>query len=161
MRKILLYLIAVLCLGLAGFTLAGAVYSEKPDFCTRCHEMQVPVEKLAKSPHEGIECIYCHAELNWPGMLEQKFKGLRNLLKKGVAPENIDAALIYSRVPAERCRGCHDNDEIQATEHMDHRLHLYAGFTCMDCHSRTAHGTYEERRVTWEERQRCQKCHRQ
>ncbi len=163
MKKVFGYIILAAAVGLIIFIFAGASYSNNGETCKGCHEMKVPVEKWAKSAHEGIECMTCHARPTWGGLLKAKASGVGEVARHlvlAVLKKPVDPALIHARVSPERCRKCHKIEDIRPfNKRMDHQLHLDASFTCIDCHSRTAHGTYEERKVLTD-RQRCQKCHR-
>lgn len=162
MKRILKYILLASAAGLLLLSFIGASYSDNGATCASCHEMSVSVEKWTQSAHEGIECARCHAGPGKEGMLEAKSDGVgqvarhfyAQMLKKPIEPGEL-----HAQVPDDRCLSCHKITEIKPfNKAMDHQLHTDASFGCLDCHRRTAHGNYEERKVP-RDNPRCQKCH--
>ncbi|WP_366923719.1 NapC/NirT family cytochrome c [Metallumcola ferriviriculae] len=162
MRKILNYILLGAAIALLVFIFIGASYADNGKACMSCHEMKVPVEKWTNSAHEGIECMVCHAEPGWKGLVAAKSTGLGEVTKHLLAEvlaEPIDPAAIHAQVSTDKCLGCHVVAELKPfNKAVDHQLHLDANFDCFDCHRRTAHGNYEERQVR-KDKERCLKCH--
>ncbi|GAW93844.1 cytochrome c3 family protein [Calderihabitans maritimus] len=152
---LLIILISLVGLGVVGF--ASLEYTSRPQFCSSCHEMKPMYESWANSSHLTVDCLECHAEPGFTGLIKTKMGALRQVAEhfKGVDPADIVA-----EVPSERCTSCHEIEKIKPDNpKFSHQLHLTVNFDCMDCHSRVVHGP-EEKKIPDPSRPECAKCHK-
>jgi cytochrome c-type protein NapC len=142
-RTISVYMLAVI-LGIAAIAIAAAVgiqVSNRPIFCTSCHEMKVHYRTWAESSHRGVSCEDCHVMPGMANMLRTKFQSLRQIYlhERG----NVKAAAIQAHVPDTNCRKCHAETRDLIVYHnlkITHREHWDRGIACTFCHDRVVHG---------------------
>jgi len=142
-------------LALIGVTTFGVVHhTSETSFCISCHEMKETKSELGRSGHgvnrSGYEvsCADCHITQGVMGMVEAKWKGLKELtihyvdnpmkkpekwalrrmeLKKKVARE----------MPQQNCTRCHDIGRMKySTKEAETAQDTITGdMRCLDCHS--------------------------
>ncbi len=140
-------------------------FTESQEFCTSCHEMQIPFEQLQHSPHWSNEfgiratCADCHlppqlgpslvahfdarvdvwahltGRIDTPAKFEQNKLRMAEVVWKDL--KNMDSAT---------CRRCHSFEAMalneqshEAAKHHSPEYIAKTGKTCIDCHKGVAH----------------------
>jgi nitrate/TMAO reductase-like tetraheme cytochrome c subunit len=135
------------------FVAAFFPLASNPTFCgVACHSQAPQWESWKNSAHSEVTCYACHVDKSYISLLEEKLiagpKGMyEEAFKKYEKPINFDSH--YSKkLPAERCKRCHANQNRKFTFsrgiYMDHDAHDEAGIGCAVCHNRVAHKGAEE-----------------
>lgn len=146
----------------------GMEYTNRAEFCTSCHTMQIPYEELKKTAHyknrsgTTVQCADCHvASSKTP--TDYMFKSFQKLMAardiigqiSGVidTPEKYEAhRLVMAQRVWERmkerdskeCRNCHSFETMDHEKQKDrsvvkHEGAIEDGKTCIDCHKGIAH----------------------
>ncbi|SJZ57929.1 NapC/NirT family cytochrome c [Selenihalanaerobacter shriftii] len=144
---------ALIVLGIVGF---GTIkYTERPEFCTSCHEIQPAYNSWSTSTHDGVNCMECHADPGTLGLLKRKLFATKEIYKHITGQtENIEG-----EVPGERCLECHEEiGELKEIDQLNipHQKHLDANVECAACHENVVHGSAGYRRPGMKV---CSKCH--
>lgn len=133
------------------------------EFCTSCHEMQIPLESLKTTAHfsnrSGVTagCADCHLPHDFIPKMVRKveaarevyghFTGIIDTPEKYAAHRPQMQARELQRLRANdsaECRYCHDIARMDLTIQSSHAAKQHSkisdtGKTCIDCHSGIAH----------------------
>lgn len=114
----------------------SSLYTDRPQFCTTCHEMQPFYDAWAAGPHAETSCIHCHVG---PGVerFTHKFVALREVYDHFATHPAFP--MLGVEVPDSRCLRCHDEIATQTAEAFSHTAHLDQGVACSTCHGATGH----------------------
>ncbi|MHB0938201.1 MAG: NapC/NirT family cytochrome c [Armatimonadota bacterium] len=121
----------------------GLQYSQKPKFCTTCHNMQPYYDSWKTSAHKEVKCIECHYKPGIKNELQKKFEALNQVAsyvtnQYGTRPSTQvdDASCLRS--------GCHDTRLLKGKVdfngvEFDHAPHLsefrrVTKLRCASCH---------------------------
>lgn len=136
----------VIILGLLGLCGVGAVeLTSEPAFCDSCHIMNHYYASWRTSPHAQVNCLKCHLEPGFTGLVKGKLNGLAQLVDCAVGREGTKPS---ATVLDQSClrSGCHSLDQLKNdtrkyhgvkfnhTAHIDHVVDGIA-ITCGTCHS--------------------------
>lgn len=152
-------------IGVAGWlTFDATLHATSTDqFCTSCHEMEIPLAQLQKTSHfnnaSGVTagCSDCHVPQEFVPKMIRKVEAAREVW--GTITGIIDTPEKYAaHAPAmkereinrllandsQECRNCHDAQAmlsvIQASKALRyHRALASNRRTCIDCHAGVAH----------------------
>ncbi|SDF18496.1 cytochrome c3 family protein [Sporomusa acidovorans] len=139
MQKKVIYVIILLVLIAAGGMIAMAKASDKPEFCTSCHNMQSYYDSwhdgnlLAKKHADaGVNCHDCHQ----PSLTQQMDEGLKYVT------DNFDDPMPKRQFSNEFCTKCHNMEDVKAKTLFDdkngkvnpHDAHV-GQQNCYECHS--------------------------
>lgn len=125
--------------------------TEKPEFCSTCHNMKPYYRAWKTSTHSEVLCIECHYPPSIAGTIEGKFKALSQIAKyvtrtEGTRPwaEIDDASCLRSE--------CHERRLLEGKIdfkgiHFDHAPHLNQlrrgkQLRCTSCHSQMVMGDH-------------------
>lgn len=109
-------------------------------FCKSCHEMEEFHTAWESSSHNSVDCIDCHSDPGFVGLMEAKANGLRQAVVHftGV-PDTITAE-------AEKinCINCHQdkprtNLELAAVDKDPHTAAHFTEMNCVTCHTGLTH----------------------
>jgi len=134
-RKILFSVIAGLVVSLVILTGFGLKYTSKPAFCAGCHQIRPAVESWTGGGHSFVECLTCHADPGFAGMMKVKIGGLREVAIQVSGPPSKEA--IIAIVPAARCLVCHKKISVQNPDLK--ALHSSPDVNCGPCHRQVIH----------------------
>ena len=166
-RHVIVASMGIMGIGFAGLLLFSAFslwWTSTPEFCDKCHVMNVYVDTWEASPHGEENCEHCH--LN-PGLFS--FMGGKIASMQVVAnfmTGNFEDDSFTAHVSNAACLQCHEDlmeEEVTTYESGITVSHLHIidnGAKCMDCHSTVAHGdSVEVGAVTLPTMDKCMKCH--
>lgn len=166
MRGIIVILVGLIAgVAISGTTASIIKYTNKPEFCISCHEMEVATyDEYRRSKHfqnaSGVQtsCSDCHVDKSsWPAMMYDKTrKGVYDIyqhLRGSIdTPEKYQArkAQLVERVfedmranDSAACRHCHDwntvNLKLQEGRAINAHEKARPEETCVDCHKGVAH----------------------
>ncbi|MHB0878144.1 MAG: cytochrome c3 family protein [Anaerolineae bacterium] len=133
----------------------------RPQFCRSCHEMGLYYDTWLGSKHaESASCITCHTDPNLVGFMDEKVRGLDELIAHFRGDFRTPLRAIV-RVKDSRCTICHslasaptDGERIAA-----HSAHAEAGVLCVDCHSRVVHADTALAEPALATSAQCEACH--
>jgi hypothetical protein len=135
-RRRLLVVAGAIALVLAVVGVAGAVYTERPQFCPTCHEMGPYYDAWTAGKHTGVSCVDCHVD---PGVVNHalhKAVALKELWDHFTTDPKFPTWGV--ELPSARCARCHPKIEPKLPKAFSHTLH--AGKTeCKNCHPTTGH----------------------
>jgi nitrate/TMAO reductase-like tetraheme cytochrome c subunit len=149
------FLGGVVALALIGSTTFGVVHeTTKTTFCVSCHEMKETKTELERSGHgmnrSGYEvaCADCHITQGVMGMVEAKWKGLKEVTihfadnpmknKERWAARRMELKTKVAReMPQQNCTRCHDLDKMKYSTIEAETAHktMTGDMRCLDCHS--------------------------
>jgi hypothetical protein len=114
-----------------------SLYTDRPEFCTTCHEMVPYYDAWAAGPHSDVSCIRCHVDAGLPARFEHKFIAL------GEVRSHFSGDTRFPRqsppdVPSARCVRCHPSVPETTEDGFPHGKHVDKG-TCAGCHPDTGH----------------------
>lgn len=161
-----------MCVGLVIFLIGGISfggltsffhYTNRTEFCTSCHSMEVNFKEYKQTPHyknsSGVQasCADCHVPKNFGPMFVSKIAAVKDVLHEITgtidSPEKFEARrwllakMVWDKMRAtdsRECRACHDYEsmDLNAQDKRTRNKHTRApekGQTCIDCHSGIAH----------------------
>jgi cytochrome c-type protein NapC len=169
-KKIIFLVIIVFVAGIvfAGLFNVGLALTNKEEFCTDCHTMQIPLSELKEAVHyknaSGVQatCHNCHVpEPFFPKMLAKIVASkdvYHEILGTIETPEKYEAhrwdmaSRVWAKMKAtdsRECRSCHDFRNMDLTEQgrsarSKHGNAEDKGQTCIDCHKGVAHEEPDE-----------------
>jgi len=149
--KILLYLGALVVVGLLLFPAVLAL-SSNPEFCGKaCHSMNPEYQTWKKSSHARIPCYACHINISYLDLLKEKFivgpEGILATINNSFEkPINASSEYSQKHTDKQRCLRCHSPENRRFTPRKGlnitskmHLKHLDAGLDCATCHNRITH----------------------
>lgn len=116
-------------------TNAAVAYSDRPEFCLKCHSMEEAYLSHQNSTHKQFKCTECHAPHSYFPKVAYKTKaGLRDLYVTvtGKVPPVIRATAASREIIKENCIRCHYTTV--------EKVNMGEGRFCTDCHRRLPHG---------------------
>lgn len=152
----------------AGLFSSGLALTNREEFCTDCHTMQIPFKELQETAHyknaSGVRatCANCHVPKPFfPKMLAKlmaakdvyhEFMGTIDTPEKYEAHRWEMASRVWAKMKAtdsRECRSCHDFRSMDLTEQdrsarSKHGNAEDKGQTCIDCHKGVAHEEPDE-----------------
>jgi cytochrome c-type protein NapC len=169
-KKTLIIVIVVFLVGIvaAGLFNAGLAFTNKQEFCTDCHTMQIPLAELQETLHHksasgvAATCADCHVPKPFfPKMLAKVIAAkdvYHEILGTIDTPEKYEAhrwdmaSRVWAKMKAtdsRECRSCHDFANMDLTEQdrsarSKHGNAEDKGQTCIDCHKGVAHEEPDE-----------------
>lgn len=164
--------IVIASLGLMGLAFAGMLlfsafsfwWTSTPEFCDKCHIMNVYVDTWDASAHTGINCEHCHINPGLFNFMGGKIAGLQ--VVANYITGNYDDDSFSASVSNAACLQCHGDLLEQEKITFDSGItvsHFHImdnGGKCMDCHSTVAHGeSIPVGAATYPTMDRCMKCH--
>ena len=138
-------------------------YTNRLEFCTSCHSMNMPYEEYKTSVHysnaSGVRaiCSDCHVPKEWTAKLIRKIKATNELWHhfrgKINTPEKFEANRaemaehVWETMKAndsQECRNCHSYQAMdfhKQTRRAQEKMQegLKKGQTCIECHKGVAH----------------------
>lgn len=130
-QKIFFYSLMVLTT-LSALTLFGngmLAYSERPQFCNKCHVMMPQYSDWQNSNHSPVKCTECHAPNKLSDKLIFKAKtGLKDLylVTTGKVPDMIHTTQESKAIIFRNCIRCHENTLVS--------YHIPVNTYCWNCH---------------------------
>lgn len=169
-KKTFLLVMVVFLVGMvaAGLFNAGLALTNKEEFCTDCHTMQIPLKELQETAHyksaSGVSatCADCHVPKPFfPKMLAKIMASkdvYHEILGTIDTPEKYEALrwdmanVVWAKMKANdsrECRSCHDFRHMDLTEQSRTARNKHGnaedkGQTCIDCHKGVAHEEPDE-----------------
>lgn len=117
--------------------LVGTVQAtERPSFCSTCHEMTPYHDAWASGAHRSVACVECHVEPGAVNRIAHKFVALREVYDHFATKPRFPMGTAV--VPDRRCVRCHDGTIDPGIAGFDHEKHR-AGRSCVTCHSEVGH----------------------
>jgi len=166
-RHVLIASMGLLGIGFAGVLLFSAFsfwWTSQPDFCDKCHVMNVYVDTWDASAHTGINCEHCHINPGLFNFMGGKIAGLQ--VVANYITGHYDDDSFTAAVSNAACLECHGDLLKQEKITFDDGItvsHFHImdnGGKCMDCHSTVAHGeAVPVGAATYPTMDRCMKCH--
>ena len=156
-RKSKRYVILIGVLIILGLVLAGAVkYTSRSGFCIVCHEMGPIYKTWQTSSHKSVECIKCHSDPGFAGLVTTKTEALREvyLHVTGKYKDPIQMKADTSKF-TKRCLSCHKDIKGKGKPHNDR--HFQVNMQCYDCHKGLVHDPKSNNKLP--SRKICVKCH--
>ena len=126
---------AALLLLTAGAAL-GFQASERPGFCTSCHEMEPYHTAWQKGAHSSVSCVKRHVDEGLVNHLTHKAIAARELWVHLTGDPRFPQG--DADVPDSRCLACHESIPRAKASGFAHAEHRKAG-GCVTCHSTTGH----------------------
>lgn len=119
----------------------GAYYAtSSSSFCGTCHELKPYYLSWKDSPHNDVNCMYCHEFRGFLGKLNSKARGLNYLYQHITGQYTITTQGV---VFEQNCTACHLGDywNYPQTRRLDmkHYEFLKADKSCMQCHRDAGH----------------------
>ena len=115
-----------------------ALYTDRPDYCSTCHEMRPYVDAWKAGTHKDVWCVDCHVNAGYPGRFAHKFEALGEV----VAHFRGDTLFPRANAPAiadTHCTGCHAQvTPKKPAAGFDHAAHQKKA-TCQACHPDAGH----------------------
>ena len=169
-KKTLIIAVVVFLAGIVfvGLFNVGLAYTNREEFCTSCHTMQIPLKELQENVHyknaSGVQatCKDCHVpEAFVPKMIAKVMASkdvYHEILGTIDTPEKYEAmrwdmaTRVWEKMKASdsrECRSCHDFANMDLTEQdrsarAKHGNAEDKGQTCIDCHKGIAHEEPDE-----------------
>lgn len=104
-------------------------YTDRPQFCNRCHAMMPTYDNWKASAHGPVKCTDCHQPNNFSDKLVFKAKnGLSSLYKTstGQIPNMIHTSPESRDIILQNCVRCHENTL--------RTYHIPVNTYCWECH---------------------------
>lgn len=119
----------------------GAYYATSfPSFCGSCHEVTAYYVSWKSSPHNNVNCLYCHEFRGFLGKLHSKSRGLNYLYQHITGQYTITAEGIAFDP---NCIACHLGDYWNYPKtkrlNMKHYDLIKQDKSCFQCHKNTGH----------------------
>lgn len=130
---------------------SGLVLTEKPFFCSLCHEMTPEIQTWKATAHHNVGCVNCHRAPGFASMISYK-----STLAKDVVMHFTGYKLpitIQEPIKDEYCESCHSGNRLYTPSGdiiIPHAKHKSRGIPCISCHAGVAHGKIAQRQVTGE-----------
>jgi hypothetical protein len=142
MGKKLLVIGLEICLLCVVLVVGANIWYSNPKHCVSCHEVKKNFDSWKISSHSSVNCLECHQDKGFKGMMESKARGIFRVLLhfSGMSPSEIKAV-----VARERCWQCHTQLRKKyrvgsmANLSDTHSIHLNKGYNCTDCHAEAVH----------------------
>ncbi len=112
------------------------VYTERPAFCTSCHEMQPYYDAWAVGQHNSTSCIDCHVESGLQARFLHKFVALKEVWYHFTTEPTFPSLSVD--VPDSRCTPCHEKVDVEIADGLSHAEHI-SKLACQQCHASTGH----------------------
>lgn len=115
---------------------AGTAYTNKPSFCTSCHEMDPYYTAWNASGHTEASCVSCHVDPSIEAQVTHKFVALKEVYNHFTTQPKFPGKV--TAVPDSRCIACHEgtiDSGIPGFSHDQHR----GDRACIDCHMDAGH----------------------
>lgn len=122
---------------LAALFVATSLYTDQPQFCGSCHEMQPYVSAWAAGPHKDVWCVDCHVSKYMPERFAHKFVALGEVWAHFTGDTKFPRATAPS-IPNSNCTYCHAKVTVKNLKGFDHTLHANKG-PCAACHITSGH----------------------
>lgn len=116
---------------------AAVAFTDRPQFCTSCHEMQPYYDAWANGPHKDTWCVDCHVGRDFPERALHKFATFKEIIAHFRGDSTFPMAN-PSKLPSGTCGACHEQVKVASIEGFDHNIHESRG-PCQDCHSSAGH----------------------
>lgn len=123
---------AVLLLAFIGVARA----TDRPAFCSSCHEMEPFYDAWSEGPHAGVDCVTCHVGEGSVERLSHKMVALQEVWAHVSGDPTFPLAEVEP-IPDERCVACHA-DIADGRAGFSHAEHAAKG-SCTDCHRDAGH----------------------
>jgi trimethylamine-N-oxide reductase cytochrome c-type subunit TorC len=120
----------------AALFVGTALYTDRPQFCPSCHEMQPHYDAWAAGPHKDTPCIECHVAPGYPARFTHKFVALGEVWSHFFGNRSFPLA-VAPVVPDSRCVTCHEKVPAKIGS-FPHDVHAKKG-GCAQCHVDTGH----------------------
>lgn len=149
----------VLIIGFLVFTSWSVAYTSSSNFCSTCHEITPMHATWQTSSHKNVDCVACHAQPGFAGVVQTKAKGLKEVYVH-LTDNNITLKADAKDI---NCYSCHQDkvktDTQQAADRKDpHTVkHFDNGMNCITCHSGLVHNEKTNKGVP--SRDACVTCH--
>lgn len=154
-RYILIFsIVSILALALAG----SIKYTSRSQFCIICHEMKPIYKTWQSSAHKSVECIKCHSDPGFAGLVTTKTEALREVYLH-ITGNYRDPVQMKTDTSTftRRCLSCHKDIKGKGKPHND--AHFEVNMNCVDCHKGLVHNPKTNNKVP--SREICVKCHGQ
>jgi hypothetical protein len=116
---------------------AAVIYTDRPEFCTSCHEMQPYYDAWASGPHSDTWCVDCHVGRGAPERVMHKFASLKEVMAHFTGDTSFPQPEM-AELPAGTCKSCHGKPKVTTMKGFDHELHASQG-ACQKCHQTSGH----------------------
>jgi hypothetical protein len=128
-----------LAIAAAGFTAIGAgtvVATDRPEFCTSCHEMTPHHTAWARGPHANVWCVDCHVGVNPVNRVLHKFIALKEVRIHLTGSPRFPLET-PPEIPLQYCTRCHNKLPAATDVGFPHARHTFK--KCTDCHAEAGH----------------------
>ena len=139
-RRFYVRIVAWAALGVvvAGLMFVGtALFTDRPSFCTTCHEMQPYYEAWGTGSHSKVSCVECHVAPGIFARFAHKFSALGEVRSHFVGDTRFPRPH-PAYVPDSRCLTCHTSLPEKTATGFLHSQHAARG-TCAACHPHAGH----------------------
>lgn len=128
-----------LAIAATAFAAVGAgtvIATDRPEFCTSCHEMTPYHTAWARGPHAKVWCVDCHVGAN----------PVNRVLHKLIALKEVQVHMAGSprfplptppEIPVDYCTRCHNRLPASTDTGFPHARHAFK--RCTDCHAEAGH----------------------
>jgi hypothetical protein len=125
-----------IALGLSALIAIPAVaLTERPQFCTSCHEMRPYYDAYAVGAHRNVGCVECHVDGGIPARVTHKVAALQEVYTHFTSSPKFPTATVV--VPDSRCLSCHKGLAVTRSG-FDHKFHV-GQLKCEQCHKNAGH----------------------
>ncbi len=134
------WIVLWLAIGLVVLTstfVVAALYTDRPEFCSSCHEMVPYYEAWSVGKHSDVACIECHVDRGLPARFAHKLVALGEVRSHFTGDDKFPRPE-PPNVPSRRCLRCHPNLPATTPNGFPHGRHARKG-TCAGCHPKTGH----------------------
>jgi len=142
-RRLLIILSAVtVVIAMLGAGTAVAFNAtEKPKFCTSCHEMKPYYGAWATGPHKDVSCVECHVGAGSVARVSHKIVALKEVYDHFTATPTFPRGDAPVRQSA--CVRCHPRLADVTKSGFSHKYHAKQG-SCVSCHADAGHTVSRE-----------------
>lgn len=123
----------------------GVDYTNKPSYCSNCHDMKPYVASWKKSSHKKFACLNCHQEPGLLGYLTERAQTIKNysLVRLYLTRQR---PMLADYITGAACLRCHDNirKEVVLSKsgiRVSHKEMISAGLNCSRCHAEVGHSS--------------------
>lgn len=113
-----------------------SVVTDRPAFCTTCHEMQPYYAAWMAGKHHGVSCVDCHVDAGVVAGFAHKFVALREVWDHFFTQPRFPTGSVST--PDSRCLPCHRTIPVRPGSRFSHVVHAGKAL-CAQCHKTTGH----------------------
>jgi nitrate/TMAO reductase-like tetraheme cytochrome c subunit len=129
--------VAIVVLLLAVAFVGVALYTDQPQFCATCHEMQPFHSAWTTGSHKDVGCVVCHVDPGYPARFAHKFAALSEVRAHFTGDTKFPRPAAPD-ITSARCTPCHGDMPEITSNGFPHGKHVSKG-TCAGCHADAGH----------------------